>query len=111
MTTKLPYNQRQLGVLYALTKRKKKDCRKILTKFDSTTVNLIADIARNLLDGLFPMREPTRKKLFKHKQNLVRLANRKISLNKRRIIIQQIGSAILPLLIPLISGLVARLFK
>jgi hypothetical protein len=110
MTT-LPYNQRDKALLLALTKCKKNQCKRILSQLENSNTKLICDICSNVVRGNVSVPEDTLKKLKKHKQTLLKLSNRKIGLPIKRKLINQRGGAFLPLLLPLISGLVGSLIK
>ena len=71
----------------------------LLAKASPAQINLFSELALNLLGSKVPISPCQYKKLKKFKKHLRILGCRKSSLRKRKKIVNQVGGALLPLLI------------
>ena len=105
--------QRHASTLHLLKKGNPGLQRAILGKCSNDLVKVICECALNVLHGTAPISNHHKNKLRKHKTKLRELANRKVSLKKKRKIIQSGGflGALLGAIVPAITGLLSGLSK
>ena len=99
--------QRQYQALRQLRKTKNKKLRcAILKKGGNELTTCLCECALNVIKGHVPLTKVQFKKLKRMKRPLQQLTNKKISLKKKRRILEQKGGALLPNIItPLIGAL------
>ena len=106
--------QKNASSLKLLHKAKPSFRRAIIANADRSLIQTIVDCCYNVLEKNISIDPKSKKNLAKHKKNLRKLVDRKLSLPKKRKIIQRGGflsaliSAILPALGGLIGGLVPK---
>ena len=85
----------------------------ILSKASDDLVRCICDISHKVLSGTAEISRPHKKRLAKHKNSLRKLVDRKLSLSRKKKIIQKGGflGALLSAAIPAITGLLSNLGK
>ena len=83
----------------------------ILSKANDELIRCICDVSHNVLRGTAEISTPHKKRLTKHKEALRKLVDRKISLKRKRKIIQKGGflGALLSAAIPVIGGLLSNI--
>lgn len=104
--------RKNLPILKLLSKSKPRQRKEIIKKASPDVIKTISECSLNVLNGNLRLTPTQKRKLKKHKNSLRRLAQRKISTNKRRKIIQSGGFLPLllaPLLAPLVGGLIKKL--
>ena len=74
-------------------------------------IDCVSDCCANMLKGNIPLNDQQKTKLCKHKKNLRRLALKKVSLKKKKQIIQTGGFLIGAILAPVASVLASLLFR
>ncbi len=75
-------------------------------------VNCLCEIALNVVNRNIPIHPSTKRVLSDHKKAICTIADKKVSIGKRKKILVQKGGAILPLLLSTVLPLIAQaLFK
>ena len=79
----------------------------VLEKSKDDLVKCVCDISLNVLKGTAPISTQNKKRLSRHKSSLHKLIDRKLSLKKKRKVIQSNGflSALLATAIPVLGSL------
>ena len=120
------YNQRQQGLYYTLSKSRGVQLHRIIDNIGDEVTKIVCDTCTRILNGDLPIKntatikldryKQTLRKLFdksntatikldRYKQTLRKLSDKSNSIHQRRNILNQKGSGILPILIPIITGL------
>lgn len=91
-----------------LAKKKRLD---LIKKGGKPFLQCVCECALNMTRGNIPLSKPQWKKLKRYKHPLTQLSKKKLSLKKKRTIVQQKGGRLLPLLFtPIIKALGGALF-
>lgn len=84
----------------------------ILKVCSNDAIKCIAECVLNILNGNIPITNNEKKKLLKYKTKMRNIANRKVSLQRTRSLIQQGDGFFLPLILSTIaSSVISDLFK
>ena len=89
-------------------KHDKQKCNRIIDEGGMELVHCICDCVHNILQGNIPVSEEEKEIFKRHKECLRKLVKKKTSYKERKHLIQESG--FLGSLIPLLSGLVRKLF-
>lgn len=101
-----------LPVLKRLVRAKRPKREKILGEADSELIKCVCECAINVLNATVPLTERQHSCLNKHKEFLRELANRKVSLETKKIKLeQQTGGFLLGLLRPVVESYLAELLQ
>jgi len=100
--------------LQYLVQANPKERKKLIKNASKVEINSVCEVCKNILAGRIPLKGQQHRRFCRFKNIVRKLANRRIGLEtKRRILQQQRGGALLPLLaplvIPLISGLISKI--
>lgn len=99
-------------ILKKLVKCRSKKRKDILKNADLELIRCLCECSLNTIYKNVPLTEPQLKKLRPHKNILRFLASKKINLKKKKSkIIKQSGGFLLPLLIPIITNVIASMLK
>ena len=84
----------------------------ILKNLDRKSICLICEICLNILKKNVPLKPATLNSLKRHKHIIKKLSDKKITLKRKKIILNQRGSGfILPLLFSVITPLLSKLIR
>jgi hypothetical protein len=98
----------QKDLLKMLAKADGKERKKMLASANDETIKCICECALNTLKSNVPLSEDQFRKLRRHKHTLRYLADRRVSLpNKKKKVVKQAGGFLLPLLVPIITSILA----
>lgn len=98
--------------LRVLAKASPKLRRAILSCCHSELIKAICEVTLNVLRGVVPVNQQQKEKLKRYKKVLRALADRKVSLKKKREHLNQTGGNFLPVLLPpVLSALASLLTK
>ena len=99
--------KRNASTLKLLCSAKKPFQKAVLEKSKDDLIKCICDISFNVLKGTAPISRQNKKRLSRHKSSLRKLTDRKLSLKKKRKVIQSGGflSALLGAAIPILGSL------
>jgi len=104
--------KRHLSTLKLIRKASPSFQKVILKNSNSDFVKCLCEVCINVLNGNINLKKDEKLKLKKHKKLLRYLSNRKKSLSLKKDRLVQSGSGFLiPLLAPLVGGLVSFLFR
>ena len=96
---------------YAL-KAGPKERKKLIRNASKVEINSVCEVCKNILAGRIPLKGQQHKRLCRYKNIIRKLANKRIKIDtKRRILQQQRGGALLPLLAPLVVPLISSLIS
>ena len=98
----------QASTLQLLHKAKPSLQKAIIANGNDQLIRCICDCALNVLKGNAPISQQDKRRLGRHKENLRKLVNRRISLKKKRQVLQTGGflGALLSAVIPAIGSLI-----
>lgn len=102
------YHKREYLALLGQAQKRAKRRKALIETADKSEILAITEIIDNLLRGNIPLTPEQRGKLSRHKQRLRDIASKRVSLKRKRAIIQQSGgfiSALIPIAMSLIGGL------
>lgn len=112
-TSRVPrhcFSKKHAALLAALVHADSKQRVALLRSADSSFVRCICECVLNVLHGVVPLQEHSKKKLRKHASVLRRLVNEREGLHKKKKVLIQKGGAFLPaLLVPLLAEFASRL--
>lgn len=100
---------KQADILRFLARCKPSVRSAILKTADPSLIRVICEIVDNTLKGCINLSPAQIKRLSRHKGLLRKIAERKGCWKRKKKLIQQSGGFILPLLIPLISGVISKI--
>jgi hypothetical protein len=103
--------KREYLTLLGQSQRKQKRRKTLIQTVDKEEILAISEIIDNLLRGNIPLSVDQRRKLKRHKTKLRTIAGRRVSIKRKRHLLQQSGgflSAIIPLALSLLGGLISR---
>src|SRR5687767_14962978 len=97
--------------LQYLVRAKPKERKQLIKNASKVELNSVCEVCKNILAGRIPLRgQQQHRRLCRYKNILRKLANRGVRLEtKRRLLQQQSGGALLPLLAPLVIPLISSL--
>jgi len=103
----------QASTLHLLHKAKPSLQKAIIANGNEQLIRCICDCALNVLKGNDPISQQDKKRLEKHKENLRHLANRRVSLKKKRKVLLSGGflGALLTAVLPAIGSLLGGLMQ
>jgi hypothetical protein len=94
------------SVLRRLVTGSKKDRKQILLNADAELIKTISEIALNTLNSNVTLTEDQFKDLCRHKNTLRELADKRVSVKKKKKkLLRQAGGFLLPLLIPILTSI------
>ena len=99
---------RTIKLLSAATPRARKQ---LIANGDSELINSVSECCANIVRGNVPLNDQRKAKFCKHKSNLRKLELKKVSLKKKKQIIQTGGFTIGIILAPVASVLASLLFR
>ena len=99
---------RKIKLLSVATPRARKQ---LIANGDRELIDCVSECCANILKGNVPLNDQQKAKLCKHKSNLRKLALKKVSLKKKKQIIQTGGFPIGAILAPVASVLASLLFR
>ena len=105
------YNQRQQGLYYTLSKSRGVQLHRIIDNISDEVTKIVCDTCTRILNGDLPIKNTAKIKLGRYKQTLRKLSDKSKSIHQRRNILNQKGSGILPILIPIITGLLSSILN
>lgn len=96
-----------LSVLRTIKHMNEKNRQRVIAKCNSDLIDCFCECALNVLKGNVPLKKAQLNKLRREKQNLRQLARKRVSLKKKRKILQKGGflGALLPPVLALLGGL------
>jgi hypothetical protein len=97
--------------LKMLTKAAPPERRNILKNADDEKIKCICEVALNTLKQRVALTEDQYRALRKHKQTLRFLSDRRVSLPKKKKKVSQAGGFLLPLLIPVLTTILASVLQ
>ena len=102
--------RQQHSALCTLAREKPKSRKLLLKKAKRPIIDALSECALNLLRGSIKLTEKQRKKLKRFKNYLRELADKRISLKKKKLITQRGGfiSALLSAILPVIGSLIGK---
>jgi hypothetical protein len=99
-----------LPVLKRLQRVKLAERRRILEKADSGLIECLAECAHNTLNSNLPLSSKQHKRLSPYKKIIRFLANKKVSIKKKKkAVVRQVGGFLLPLIAPILAAIVQGL--
>src|SRR5687767_8489757 len=98
--------------LQYLVQAKPKERKLLIKNASKVELNSICEVCKNILAGRIPLKGQQHRRLCRYKNIVRKLANKRVKLEtKRRILQQQQGGALLPLLAPLVFPLISSLIS
>ena len=98
----------KVRILSLATPRARKQ---LIQKGGKEVVNCVSECCHNILKGNVPLTEEQKTRLFKHKNKLRSVADKKVGLQKKKVIIQTGGFPLAAILAPVASVLGSLLFN
>ena len=83
----------------------------IIRDADKALINALSECCLNVLKGHVPLTAKQKSRLSKHKKSLRKLAERGVGVRKRKKILIQSGSGLLPALLVPVAALLGRLLS
>ena len=116
MKRKQPLVRKHGKMVLALTEASPKFRKKIIQEAPAELVNCISECCQNVLKGNVPLSSAQKQKLHSKRQQLRLLANKKVSVKKKKIILNQKGGffpliALAPLLAKAILPIAGEIIK
>jgi hypothetical protein len=103
-------SQDQAAILKILFKAKPKYRKILIENADKQLVKGLCECVLNILHGNIPLSSEHKKKFGKHKKYLRNLVKKGGDWKQKRKVLQKGGNFLIPLLIPVISSLISKLF-
>ena len=100
------FSNRQLSILHSLHQSRPRERAAIVAGVDNDIIRALSEMSLNVLRGNIPLQHGQKKRLRKHKQTMRSLANRLLSLDTKRRLVQQSGG-FLPVLLPIIASVLS----
>ena|SRR5687768_7953691 len=98
--------------LHYLVRAKPKERNTLIKHASKVELNSVCEVCKNILAGRIPVRGQHHRRLCRYKNIVRTLANKRVGVErKRRILQQQSGGALLPLLAPLVIPLIGSLIS
>ena len=103
--------KRNLHFLQFLCKANPKFCRCILKAANNDLIRCLCECIINVLKGNLKLTDKQKQKLKIHKKCLRQLGDKKLSLQRKKKILNQKGGTILPLILPAALSLIGSILK